>query len=124
MLLFSQTICSKCNRETDWLNWKLIASICISDHTGSVWVRVSHEQYKKLHRAAKLAKSIGELAALSEVNYSDFRDCLDGILFKTFSFRLKAKLDVFGEVVETTVDQVDKLNHSEYGYHLLEQLSE
>lgn len=101
---------------------KLQLLLRIADLTGNLPVSVCLQEYGN-DTFYQLYQIIQPIYA-SPMD-SNFRERLSRVLFKTFTFRLKAELDVCDgqETVRTTVDRLDKLNHSEYGYQLLEELS-
>ena len=115
--------CINCDR-------KLELSLRLADHTGSIWATVWLQEPEE-KRCKYLLRELNRLRGSYREDLlwsgdEHLRAQLSRLLFRSFSFRLKAKLDVWDgqEMVRTTVDQVAGLNHVEYGYQLLDELSQ
>jgi len=113
--------CDKCNKETTQPEPRVILSFCISDCTGSLWVSAFHEEVERL-----LGIDAQQLANLKDQNQEEFEELISSLNFKSFNFRLRAKLDHFKEEmkIRSNIISINSINIISYCNKLIEQIKE
>lgn len=64
--------------------------ICVADVSDSQWITVFQEKAEEL-----LNIKANELGVLKETNKDDFEKIMDSIVFKSYNFRLRCKIETY-----------------------------
>ncbi|KAL5110312.1 Replication protein A 70 kDa DNA-binding subunit [Taenia crassiceps] len=112
--------CEKCNRETSTYNWRLMLSVKISDMTGEHWITCFQNTAEVI-----LGRSAEELGAIKESKDENQMDSVfvDAI-FKSWIFRLRAKVDTFNDESRLRVVAIETkpVSFADYGRQLQRQI--
>lgn len=120
----NQFTCEKCNKQYSTFEYRLMLSLNVADHTGNQWLTAFHEQAEQI-----LARSATELGAMKENGQErELEDIFAAVLFKTFLFRVRAKMDSYnGETRNrctiSSVQPVDPVKESHELIQLIARLA-
>lgn len=82
--------CEKCDRNYDKYEHRIMLGICVADVSDSQWITVFQEKAEEL-----LNIKANELGVLKETNKDDFEKIMDSIVFKSYNFRLRCKIETY-----------------------------
>lgn len=89
--------CETCSVNHEKPIWRYILTVSALDSTGQIWLNLFNDQAEAL-----LGKTAGELKELKETDESGLKSYLDkNVLYREFSFRIRAKLDSYNGVDRT-----------------------
>lgn len=89
--------CETCSLNHDQPIWRYILTVSALDSTGQIWLNLFNDQAETL-----IGKSAGELKELKDMDESGLKSYLDkNVLYKEYSFRIRAKLDSYNGVDRT-----------------------
>jgi replication factor A1 len=88
--------CVRCNQSFPECEYRYILSFLANDHTGAQWIGTFNDQANTL-----MGKPASELMKLQEANDATLDQCFDDANFRTYTFRVSAKLDTYRD--ESTV---------------------
>lgn len=110
--------CEKCNQSYTNFKYRLLINMSVADWTSNRWVTCFNEIGEQLlgKSAQEVGRDIEEQgeAALQTMN------------FKSYVFKLRAKMEMFGDVGRNkmTVMNISPVNYKEYNRHLIKDLQE
>ncbi|XP_053208275.1 replication protein A 70 kDa DNA-binding subunit-like [Panonychus citri] len=113
--------CDKCNKDVMHGDHRLILNLLISDCTNSVWVTAFHEEAEKL-----LGMSAKDLADMKSQNDEEFLEYVATLNFRTFQFRIRAKIDNYKEEsrIRSNLVSVNPINTVDYCRKLIKEINE
>lgn len=111
--------CEKCNREYTNYKWRLMLSAQVTDFSNQVWVTFFEDTAQTI--LGHNAEEMGDLMKRDEEAYNNI---LNKALFKTFTFKLRAKTETYNDEtrVKYSCVKVDNVKYAEYLRHLEEEL--
>jgi len=111
--------CERCNKEQDTFKWRILLNVTASDFSGAQQVTLFNEQAEHL-----IGMSAQDLADMKERSDEEFNMAMDKLLFKQFSFRLRAKMELYNDEqrVKVQCNNVDELNVNSYIKFLTEEI--
>ncbi|CAI5756802.1 unnamed protein product [Candida verbasci] len=106
--------CERCEKNYDQPTWRYIINCSIVDSTGQMWVTLFDEQAKKL-----FGIEANEMKEKKEESNDAVGLIIQGVTYKEYNFRLKAKQDTFNEELRTryqcmAINELDYLQENEY----------
>nr|XP_033324078.1 replication protein A 70 kDa DNA-binding subunit [Megalopta genalis] len=113
--------CEKCGKDYPNYKYRLLAGINLADWTDHQWITAFSDEAEKI-----LNGTAQELGELYENDNSTFLEKIGDATFKTFVFKLKAKLEVFSDEqrMKVTCLDVTPIDYVQYNSHLITQLNE
>ncbi|KAH9282620.1 Replication protein A 70 kDa DNA-binding subunit [Echinococcus granulosus] len=112
--------CEKCNRETPNYKWRLLLSVKISDMTGEHWITCFQNTAEVI-----LGRNAEELGAIKESKDENQMDnVFVNAIFKSWIFRLRAKVDTFNDESRLRVVAIEAkpVSFADYGRQLQKQI--
>ncbi|XP_055386595.1 replication protein A 70 kDa DNA-binding subunit-like [Condylostylus longicornis] len=111
--------CEKCNALFPNFKYRLLLNINIGDWTSTRWVSCFNETAEKI--VGKTAQEIGEYL---ELNPEDVENVFSEAHFKYFSFKLRSKLETYGDTQRTKINviNVSPICYKEYNNYLIKNL--
>ncbi|KAM7537813.1 hypothetical protein Aperf_G00000060350 [Anoplocephala perfoliata] len=112
--------CEKCSRETPDFKWRLLLSLKISDITGEHWITCFQNTAEVV-----LGCSTDELGVIKESkDESQMENVFVNATFKSWIFRLRAKVDTFNDEsrLRVVAVEVKPINFAEYVKQLQRQI--
>ncbi|VDN97194.1 unnamed protein product [Rodentolepis nana] len=112
--------CEKCNRESPIYKWRLMLSLKISDITGEHWITCFQNTAEVI-----LGRSADDLGAIKESKDEvQMENVFVNATFKSWVFRLRAKVDTFNDEsrLRVVAVEVKPVNYAEYGRKLQKQI--
>ncbi|XP_012542011.1 replication protein A 70 kDa DNA-binding subunit [Monomorium pharaonis] len=112
--------CEKCNKDYPNFKYRLLASMELADATGSRWVTAFNDDAEKI-----LGMSAQELGELKENDKDAYLQKFGEANFKTFTFNLRAKSEVFQDEmrIRHNCQAVAPINYKTYLTHLIGKVS-
>uniref|UniRef100_A0AAG5CXQ0 Replication protein A subunit n=1 Tax=Anopheles atroparvus TaxID=41427 RepID=A0AAG5CXQ0_ANOAO len=113
--------CEKCNADFPNFKYRLLVNMLIGDWTSNRWVTVFTELAEEM-----LGKSSQEIGSSLEFNKDDAERIFTAVSFKSFVFKLRTKVEYFGEQPrnKTSAVSVAPVNHKEYNALLIKSIQE
>ncbi|XP_052896850.1 replication protein A 70 kDa DNA-binding subunit [Anopheles moucheti] len=113
--------CEKCNAEFPNFKYRLLVNMLIGDWTSNRWITVFTELAEEL-----LGKSSQEIGSSLEYQKEEAEKLFSAISFKSFVFKLRTKVEYFGEQPrnKTTAVSAAPVNHKEYNALLIKSIQE
>ncbi|XP_047474800.1 replication protein A 70 kDa DNA-binding subunit-like isoform X1 [Penaeus chinensis] len=113
--------CEKCNREYDSFNWRLMLSANLADISDNQWVTVFQDQAEVL-----LGTTSSELGFMRENNADKFQNIFTEAAFKSFSFKLRVKMETYNDEsrLKSTVVACSPLEPKEYNRRLISEIKQ
>ncbi|XP_321709.5 replication protein A 70 kDa DNA-binding subunit [Anopheles gambiae] len=113
--------CEKCNAEFPNFKYRLLVNMLIGDWTSNRWVTVFTELAEEM-----LGKSSQEIGSSLEYQKEEAEKLFTSISFKSFVFKLRTKVEYFGEQPrnKTSAVSVAPVNHKEYNALLIKSIQE
>ncbi|XP_049281805.1 replication protein A 70 kDa DNA-binding subunit [Anopheles funestus] len=113
--------CEKCNAEFPNFKYRLLVNMLIGDWTSNRWVTVFTELAEEM-----LGKSSQEIGSSLEYQKEEAEKLFASISFKSFVFKLRTKVEYFGEQPrnKTSAVSVAPVNHKEYNALLIKSIQE
>ncbi|XP_059611665.1 replication protein A 70 kDa DNA-binding subunit [Phlebotomus argentipes] len=112
--------CEKCNTSYANFKYRFLVSMSIGDWTSNRWVTCFNEVAEQI--IGRSAQEVGELLSM---NPDEAETVLSGIHFKSFIFKLRIKMEHFGDTSRNkiTVVAATPVNHKDYNEYLINNLS-
>lgn len=113
--------CEKCNAVYPDFKYRLLVNMEIGDWTSSRWVTCFNELGEQL-----LGKTSTEIGQALENDPQEAEQLFSSINFHEFTFKLRAKLETYGDTPKNklTAVAVSPINHKEYNKYLINKLKE
>lgn len=113
--------CEKCNREFPNHKWRMILSCNVADHTDNQWITCFQDSAECV-----LGLKADELGQLRENDEMRFDQVLQDALFKSYIFRMRAKVETYNDEsrLKTVCVAANAVDWKEYGHQLLDQISQ
>uniref|UniRef100_A0A182QCD7 Replication protein A subunit n=1 Tax=Anopheles farauti TaxID=69004 RepID=A0A182QCD7_9DIPT len=113
--------CEKCNAEFPNFKYRLLVNMLIGDWTSNRWVTVFTELAEEM-----LGKSSQEIGSSLEFQKEDVEKIFGSISFKSFVFKLRTKVEYFGEQPRNKTSAVSAapVNHKQYNALLIKSIQE
>uniref|UniRef100_A0A182JRW5 Replication protein A subunit n=1 Tax=Anopheles christyi TaxID=43041 RepID=A0A182JRW5_9DIPT len=113
--------CEKCNAEFPNFKYRLLVNMLIGDWTSNRWVTVFTELAEEM-----LGKTSQEIGSSLEYQKEEAEKLFASISFKSFVFKLRTKVEYFGEQPrnKTSAVSVAPVNHTEYNALLIKSIQE
>lgn len=113
--------CEKCNEDYDRFVWRIILSFSIADHTKNMYIQAFQDEAQILLGDQF---NIQDLGNLFETNQTEFEDAIRTINFKTYIFKVKAKMEHFNDEnrIRAQAMGILPINYQEYGAYLIEKI--
>ncbi|GFS15991.1 replication protein A 70 kDa DNA-binding subunit [Elysia marginata] len=113
--------CEKCNREFPNHKWRMILSCNVADHTDNQWITCFQDSAECV-----LGLKADELGQLREKDEMQFDQVLQEALFKSYIFRMRAKVETYNDEsrLKTVCVAANTVDWNEYGNQLLSQISQ
>ncbi|KAL1919956.1 uncharacterized protein VTP21DRAFT_1888 [Calcarisporiella thermophila] len=112
--------CEKCQRSYPEPDYRYIMTVSIADHTSQAWVQCFNDIGVQL----LLGKKAGEMELLRETNEESYKSTFKKALFRTYTFRCRAKQEMFNDQtkVRYSVMSATPIDYVKEGYGLIEQI--
>uniref|UniRef100_A0A182VRB5 Replication protein A subunit n=1 Tax=Anopheles minimus TaxID=112268 RepID=A0A182VRB5_9DIPT len=113
--------CEKCNADFPNFKYRLLVNMLIGDWTSNRWVTVFTELAEEM-----LGKSSQEIGSSLEYQKEEAEKLFSSISFKSFVFKLRTKVEYFGEQPRNKTSAVSAapVNHKEYNALLIKSIQE
>ncbi|KFB42188.1 AGAP001421-PA-like protein [Anopheles sinensis] len=113
--------CEKCNADFPNFKYRLLVNMLIGDWTSNRWVTVFTELAEEM-----LGKTSQEIGSSLEFNKEEAERIFSAVSFKSFVFKLRTKVEYFGEQPrnKTSAVSVAPVNHREYNSLLIKSIQE
>uniref|UniRef100_A0A182MBH5 Replication protein A subunit n=1 Tax=Anopheles culicifacies TaxID=139723 RepID=A0A182MBH5_9DIPT len=113
--------CEKCNADFPNFKYRLLVNMLIGDWTSNRWVTVFTELAEEM-----LGKSSQEIGSSLEYQKEEAEKLFSAISFKSFVFKLRTKVEYFGEQPRNKTSAVSAapVNHKEYNALLIKSIQE
>ncbi|XP_050069217.1 replication protein A 70 kDa DNA-binding subunit [Anopheles maculipalpis] len=113
--------CEKCNAEFPNFKYRLLVNMLIGDWTSNRWVTVFTELAEEM-----LGKTSQEIGSILEYQKDEAEKIFSSISFKSFVFKLRTKVEYFGEQPrnKTSVVSAGPVDHKEYNALLIKSIEE
>ncbi|CAL1538002.1 unnamed protein product [Lymnaea stagnalis] len=113
--------CERCNREFPNYKWRMILSANVADHTDNQWITCFQESAEAL-----LEMKADEIGELREKDETQFDQVMQNVLFKQFTFRMRAKVEKYNDEsrLKTVCVTATPVDWKEYGNLLVERLAQ
>ncbi|KAM4842902.1 replication protein A 70 kDa DNA-binding subunit [Thomomys bottae] len=108
--------CEKCDREFPNFKYRMILSANIADFQENQWVTCFQESAEAI-----LGQNAAYLGELKEKNEQAFEEVFQNANFRTFTFRIRVKLETYNDEsrIKATVMDVKPVDYREYGRRLV-----
>ncbi|XP_042529743.1 replication protein A 70 kDa DNA-binding subunit [Dipodomys spectabilis] len=108
--------CEKCDREFPNFKYRMILSANIADFQENQWVTCFQESAEVI-----LGQNAAYLGELKEKNEQAFDEVFQNANFRTFTFRVRVKLETYNDEsrIKATVMDVKPVDYREYGRRLV-----
>ncbi|XP_048221409.1 replication protein A 70 kDa DNA-binding subunit [Perognathus longimembris pacificus] len=108
--------CEKCDREFPNFKYRMILSANIADFQENQWVTCFQESAEAI-----LGQNTAYLGELKEKNEQAFDEVFQNANFRTFTFRIRVKLETYNDEsrIKATVMDVKPMDYREYGRRLV-----
>ncbi|GAB0090580.1 Replication protein A 70 kDa DNA-binding subunit [Sergentomyia squamirostris] len=112
--------CEKCNASYTNFKYRFLVSMSIGDWTSNRWVTCFNEVAEQMF--GKTAQEYGELQA---INSDEAEALLTNIHFNSFIFKLRIKMEHFGDSNRNKINVVSAtpINYKEYNEYLMKDLA-
>ncbi|CAI4225242.1 unnamed protein product [Auanema sp. JU1783] len=109
--LDAQYRCEKCNTTSDNYKWNYMASMEVTDCTGSIWVTLFGKSAEKV-----LGRTANELGELKEGDTDAYNAVFEQIRFKYYNWRIRAKPETYNDETKMRYNAVDvtDVNYDKY----------
>ncbi|KAK3769131.1 hypothetical protein RRG08_067108 [Elysia crispata] len=113
--------CEKCNREFPNHKWRMILSCNVADHTDNQWITCFQDSAECM-----LEMKADELGQLRETDEMRFDQVLQDALFKSYIFRMRAKVENYNDEsrLKTVCVAANSIDWKEYGNQLISQIDQ
>uniref|UniRef100_A0A182Y582 Replication protein A subunit n=1 Tax=Anopheles stephensi TaxID=30069 RepID=A0A182Y582_ANOST len=113
--------CEKCNAEFPNFKYRLLVNMLIGDWTSNRWVTVFTELAEEM-----LGKTSQEIGSSLEYQKEEAEKLFTSISFKSFVFKLRTKVEYYGEQPRNKTSAVSAapVNHKEYNALLIKSIQE
>ncbi|XP_058119012.1 replication protein A 70 kDa DNA-binding subunit [Anopheles ziemanni] len=113
--------CEKCNADFPNFKYRLLVNMLIGDWTSNRWVTVFTELAEEM-----LGKTSQEIGSSLEFNKEEAERIFSAVSFKSFVFKLRTKVEYFGEQPrnKTSAVSVAPVNHKEYNALMIKSIQE
>lgn len=111
--------CEKCQREFPNYKWRIILNMNLADFTDNHWVTCFQDTAEQI-----LGRKAEELGELREQDEPAFDHVFAEANFKTFLFRLRAKMETFNDEnrLKTVCMQATPINYKDYNQKLISDI--
>uniref|UniRef100_A0A9L0S7J5 Replication protein A subunit n=1 Tax=Equus caballus TaxID=9796 RepID=A0A9L0S7J5_HORSE len=108
--------CEKCDSEFPSFKYRMILSVNIADFQENQWVTCFQESAEAI-----LGQNTAYLGELKEKNEQAFEEVFQNANFRSFTFRIRVKLETFNDEsrIKATVMDVKPVDYREYGRRLI-----
>ncbi|KAM9208122.1 replication protein A 70 kDa DNA-binding subunit isoform 2-T2 [Dugong dugon] len=108
--------CEKCDREFPNFKYRMILSANIADFLENQWVTCFQESAEAI-----LGQSTAYLGELKEKNEQAFEEAFQNASFRSFTFRIRVKLETYNDESRIKASAVDvkPVDYREYGRRLI-----
>lgn len=108
--------CEKCDSEFPNFKYRMILSVNIADFHENQWVTCFQESAETI-----LGQSAAYLGELKEKNEQAFDEIFHNANFRTFTFRIRVKLETYNDEsrIKANVTDVKPVDYREYGRRLI-----
>ncbi|XP_058416100.1 replication protein A 70 kDa DNA-binding subunit isoform X2 [Diceros bicornis minor] len=108
--------CEKCDSEFPNFKYRMILSVNIADFQENQWVTCFQESAEAI-----LGQNAAYLGELKEKNEQAFEEVFQNANFRSFTFRIRVKLETFNDEsrIKATVMDVKPVDYKEYGRRLI-----
>ncbi|XP_058467652.1 replication protein A 70 kDa DNA-binding subunit [Malaya genurostris] len=113
--------CEKCNADFPNFKYRLLVNMLVGDWTSNRWVTIFTDLAEQM-----LGKSSQEIGDALEFNKEEAEQIFSAINFKNYVFKLRTKVEFFGDTARNKTTAVDAkpLNHKEYNAYLVKNIQE
>lgn len=111
--------CEKCQTEFESYKWRIILNVNLADFSDNHWVTCFQETAEHM-----LGKKSEELGKLREEDEAAFDHVFAEANFKSFIFRLRAKMETFNDEnrLKTVCMQASSVNYKDYNQKLISDI--
>lgn len=112
--------CEKCSKEFPNFKWRMILSANIADFSDNQWVTCFQESAELI-----LGKSADELGDMKENNEAAFDQVFQDAMFKSYIFRLRAKVETYNDEsrLKTVCVNASPIDWQEQSQRLTEEIA-
>ncbi|KAK6183944.1 hypothetical protein SNE40_006506 [Patella caerulea] len=113
--------CEKCNKEFPNFKWRMILSTNLADFSDNQWATCFQESAEML-----LGEKADVIGNLREQDETKFDSLFQNALFKSFIFKLRAKVETYNEEnrLKTVCLSATPVDWVQYGEHLVKEINQ
>lgn len=113
--------CERCDKNYDEPTYRYIFNCAVMDSSGQIWITLFDNEARKLFGGM----DAGELIKLKEApDQHDFMEMINGITFKEYNFRIRARQDTYNDELRVRYQAVgiDNVDYNAESEHLCKEL--